>query len=386
MPNIVYASITSKSWRLRIYETVILNKKYNTKMNKTLETIIDKFECFSELNDSERKIIQDDLLLYASENSESFIESISHIQPKKESVLFEVYESLSFQPEKWNDFIISEFDRIENITKKSKRKNQKFICFPLQAISFFARQKFEGNEKLISRIKKGTLSVSNEIIKISIDLLSDIYLMDKLRYNSCRQDIFNLTNSKSSEIKKYAEETIREFDNPIVEKKKIKLYSIYSFIIFIVGLSLSILSISNFNKTFISIQVVIVTFFIFALTFWILHKYLTRTKSVKKSENLNLALGFGFIGCFLLFFVNNQSQKNNFKEEKYQITTKGILAKGEDSDCNSPYIWFTRKGEDKKIIFSCSEHKAVENAKYIELTIKKGLLGFDIMTDKKLKK
>jgi VIT1/CCC1 family predicted Fe2+/Mn2+ transporter len=354
-------------------------------MNETLDKILQRLENYSDLSQRERKSLQSNLIDFSSQYTDKFIEIVSRIEPKEESVLFEIYESLSTQPDKWIDLILSEFDRIEELTKQAKSKLKDSVSSPLIAISFFARQEFTNNDKLISRIKNGVSSDSKQIAKISLDLLADVYMIDKSKYSSCRQVIERQTQSKTIEISRLAKEIITDFDNPVQPKKKLKLYSAYSFIIFICGLILTVISIAYYNKTFISFSVIATTFLIVGLATWILHQIKTKNKIVKKSETVSIGLGYGFISCFLLLYLNLQSSDNNIRRENYEIIDHGTLASGRYSDCRQPYVRFKRNGEIKKMTFGCDDQALVENAKLIDLKIKKGLFGFDIVIDKGLK-
>ena len=353
-------------------------------MNENIDKILKQLESYSDLNPRERIALQNDLLKFSSTHTDQFISIVSNIQPSEESVLFEIYESLSIQPEKWVDLIITEFDRIEKLTENAKNKFKNSISSPLIAISFFARQEFAGNDKLITRLKKGITSKSKQIVKISLDLLADIYLIDKTKYVSCRQAIERQTNSKTIETSQFAKEILNDLDNPSSKKKKLNWYSAYSFIIFVGGLYLSVISIANYNKTFIQFSVIALTFLTSVLITWILHKTITRRVIVKKSETFAIGLGYGFIACYLLLFVNLQSSDNNIRQEQYKIIDHGTLAKGRYSDCRQPYVKFEHDNEIKKMTFSCDDQELVENAEFIYLTIKKGLLGFDIVVDKKI--
>lgn len=354
-------------------------------MNETIDKILKRLENYSEFNQRERKSVQNDLIEFSEKQPDRFIEFVRKIEPSEESVLFEIYESLSTQPDKWIDFIISEFDRIEKQTIQAKSKIKDSVSSPLIALSFFARQDFNGNEKLISRIKKGVSSESKQIVKICMDLLADIYLIDKSKYISCRQLIEKQRNSKTIEISQFAKDILNDFDNPVTAKKKLKLYSVYSFIIFICGLILTVISIAYYNKTFISFSVIAITFLIVGLATWIIHQIMTKNKIVKKSETVAIGLGYGFISCFLFLFINLQSSDNNIKHENYEIIDHGTLASGRYSNCRQPYVRFKRNGEIKQMTFGCDDQDLVENAKLIDLKIKKGLLGFDIVIEKTLK-
>ncbi len=72
-------------------------------------------------------------------------------------------------------------------------------------------------------------------------------------------------------------------------------------------------------------------------------------------------------------------------DKGHTLTTKMIhidhLAKGR-SGCGNPYCDVVINNIEKEIIFPCGTH--LEDYEYIQLTLKKGLWGIEIITDKKL--
>lgn len=98
--------------------------------------------------------------------------------PSNDSVLFEIYESLSTNPTRWIDFIISEFIRVKDIAEKSESKDQDSIVEPLLALSFFARKEYKGLSKLIHEFSQALESSSKPVVKMSMDLLMDSYFID----------------------------------------------------------------------------------------------------------------------------------------------------------------------------------------------------------------
>jgi len=356
-------------------------------MNEALDKILKRLENYSDLSKRERKSVQKDLIEFSLEHTDTFIEIVRGIKPEEESVLFEVYESLSNQPDKWVDLMLSEFDRIEGLTKQTKSKLKDSVSSPLIAISFFARQEFANNDKLIGRIKKGVSSDSKQIAKISLDLLSDVYMIDKSKYSSCRQVIERQTQSKTSEISQLAEEILHDFDNPIVPKKKPKFYSAYTFVVFMSSLVMSIFSTFLYDKIFIDFSVLIKTFFGAALLMWLIHSFLTRDKLVKQSETLAMSLGFGFIGCFLLLFLNFKVTDSNQYKVEYAIIEHGTnINKTRPSEpFEQPYVKFERKGKLEELSFYSSERGLVEKADYIELTLQTGIFGYTNIVKKELK-
>jgi len=74
--------------------------KSDTTMNEALDKILKRLENYSDFSKRERKSVQKDLIEFSMEHTDMFIEIVRGIKPEEESVLFEVYESLSNQPDK----------------------------------------------------------------------------------------------------------------------------------------------------------------------------------------------------------------------------------------------------------------------------------------------
>jgi hypothetical protein len=189
-------------------------------MNTTLNELLVKLEDFNELKEIEQSQIQSEILDYADNNSKVFIEKISSIKPSSESVSFEIYEALAQQPEKWNDFLVSEFIRIQKLTETATKKDRTSISECLTSFSFIARKEYSGNEKLLKVVMDGTNSSSKEIVLTSIQLLGDIYGIDKTKYQECKMRLLECQESQDRKIAKFANEILIEFDGVTKDTKK----------------------------------------------------------------------------------------------------------------------------------------------------------------------
>jgi len=81
-----------------------------------------------------------------------------------------------------------------------------------------------------------------------------------------------------------------------------------------------------------------------------------------------------------LMMTNYYFLNDNPKQLTCKIISTGHLAKGRGGGCAEPYCEVVINGREKQIVFPCDID--IENFKYVDLTIKKGLFGFDIITDK----
>ena len=79
--------------------------------------------------------------------------------------------------------------------------------------------------------------------------------------------------------------------------------------------------------------------------------------------------------------ITNYYLPNNSETTiKTKILKTGHLAKGRYG-CGNPYCDIILKNEEKQLISPCDFE--IENYDTVEVIVKKGLFGFDIITDKK---
>jgi hypothetical protein len=347
------------------------------------------------LNESKLKIIQNDLLVYARKNKDFFIRKVQAIKPGQESVLFEIYEALSQEPEIWVDFIVSEFNRIKHLTENTKKKEQKLISDSLMALTFFAQQDFNGVNRLKTALKSGLHSKSKNIVIICLDLLSDIYISNKLKHADCKRIIEKFQNSLTIEIGQFAKELIKEIDNPSKNKDNSpsknedsnlkKILSIftpsYASIVFFCGFVLSIKAIVLFQHTFVPFVSIVAIAIIVGLLSVAIHYF----KVQDKTNVLGIALGYGLIAAFLFLFLNFNFQQSESINEILKISRKGEYPGKYPGRRGKIYIEFVRKGQTKKIDYYRSEKEKVENSNFIKIKTAMGLFGFEIITEKELK-
>lgn len=353
-------------------------------MNEEFKKIISRFEKFTELNNSERNELQNELLDFAIKHKELFISQVQMIEPSESSVLFEIYEALSKKPDLWIDFIVTEFNRIRIAVENAKSKDKKSISSPLTAISFFVRKDYSGINKLLNEINSGLYSKSNQVVKICLDLLSDLYLVDKLKYKNIREQIEKFKNHKNSDLNKYARSLIRDFDNPVKIKKSIGWYAVYAFFVFLIGLLVTIETIFLYEKTFIRFGFVVMIFSAGLLISWLFHSKLTKNASIKISEKIEVLIGYGLFSCFLFLLLNFSFVGENTKNEVYMISRKGFLPKGRHGHCEIPFIEFKRGKTVKKIKYKCDYESEVEKADSVSIFTKRGLFNFDIVEKQEL--
>ena len=88
-------------------------------------------------------------------------------------------------------------------------------------------------------------------------------------------------------------------------------------------------------------------------------------------------------GAFLLFgfmATNYYFADNQTIDKRFEILKKGSLADSKGNrDKRKPYVEIDYNGFEKQIVFKYPDTEKIDSAKYVNLTVKKGLLGFDIL-------
>ena len=95
-----------------------------------------EFDLFSEKSRKRQKKLQSELEEIANSERDEFEKIVKKIVPSNDSILFEIYESLSVKPTRWIDFIVTEFKRVKDIAEKSDSKDQDSIV-TTTCIKFF---------------------------------------------------------------------------------------------------------------------------------------------------------------------------------------------------------------------------------------------------------
>jgi len=90
-------------------------------------------------------------------------------------------------------------------------------------------------------------------------------------------------------------------------------------------------------------------------------------------------LALGGIITYLFMAVNYYFPSDQVTFRKVQIIKTGQLAKGRWG-CANPYADVKINGVEKQVIFPC--YKSIDNSRYLNLTMKKGFLGFEIIKSK----
>lgn len=88
---------------------------------------------------------------------------------------------------------------------------------------------------------------------------------------------------------------------------------------------------------------------------------------------------FGGIICYIFMGLNYYFPIGSEKAYQVEIIKTGTLAKGRNG-CGNQYAEVKLKGKDKELVFPCGFE--LSGNRSVSMTVKLGLLGFDIITGK----
>ena len=154
---------------------------------------------------------------------------------------------------------------------------------------------------------------------------------------------------------------------------------------FFVGILLLLAEISLYHDTIITNVIPIVIILVAGFVGFMLNKeHYKQTYNVKGfffplMQNI---LSWGFIACYLFMASNYYLSFSQPKSYKFKIIEKNSMPGGKgDRDHRSPLVTFNYFGSEKELVFTYYETDRVNKADSVAVTTKKGLLGFDILTN-----
>ncbi|WP_291960729.1 hypothetical protein [Maribacter sp.] len=175
----------------------------------------------------------------------------------------------------------------------------------------------------------------------------------------------------------------------LIKKKKGLFYKS----IFMLGLFLIIWEVKIYRLTIIDfiipLLIILVTGFLttpFALKdFQELFQY-SNKYSLYFWTFLQSTVSWGFTLCSLLMFSNYYLASSDVRTKIYNIVERSSLAGGKyHRDKSKPTFIIDYNGNPKQLVFSNKYYDDMNNYKNVELKVKEGLLGFDILIEQKLK-
>lgn len=115
----------------------------------------------------------------------------------------------------------------------------------------------------------------------------------------------------------------------------------------------------------------------------LLYKRINYIDGIKTHWTLHYILHTFMTGAFILFSFmasNLYFADNKIENKKFDIIGKGSLP-GSKRHRNErkPYVMINYEGMEKQLIFSYPETDKINSAKKVNLTVKRGLWGFDIL-------
>ncbi|WP_299887161.1 hypothetical protein [uncultured Lacinutrix sp.] len=101
---------------------------------------------------------------------------------------------------------------------------------------------------------------------------------------------------------------------------------------------------------------------------------------------MHYVIGFGFIACSIFMLSNYYFANQNIKTESFEIIHTSSLASGgkHTVDVKTPTFRINYNGKVKELVFSSNYFEKRNFYNNVELEIRKGLFGFDILENKKL--
>lgn len=174
--------------------------------------------------------------------------------------------------------------------------------------------------------------------------------------------------------------------NHIVKNEK--LWKIFYNSMFFLGMILMLLEISIYRKTIVNIYTPISIVLTVGLFAFILNKkHYKRVFSLTRNFiPLIQSLGsWGFITCSIFMAANYYLAEKTVTKYEIAIKEKSSMpgSKGRRGE-RQPLVRIKYFDIEKELVFRYSETEKVNNADSVAVTIKKGLLGFDILQDYKV--
>lgn len=172
-----------------------------------------------------------------------------------------------------------------------------------------------------------------------------------------------------------------------------KKRNIFYHLILFLGLFFMIWEISIYRKTIIPIRLLIILIFSVGSLATILD-----FKNIKNTYDLNgsilyfLAfaqniLSWGFLACSILVLSNYYFSEGEIKEKTYKIVERSSMPgyKGSRSK-RTPLVRINYEGKMKSLVFPKKYYGRLDDFKYVDVSIQKGFLFWDIIINQELKK
>lgn len=161
-------------------------------------------------------------------------------------------------------------------------------------------------------------------------------------------------------------------------------------IIFILGLCLMTWQVTIFRNTIIDLEILIGIILIVGIV-----SFLIDFKSYKKTykysgiglyfySSMYYICGFGFIACSIFMLTNFYMADSEPIKETYEIVERSSLpGRKYHRDERKPTFGINYNGKIKELVFPHKYYEKMEFYTKVELEVRKGYFGFDILENKK---
>ena len=172
-------------------------------------------------------------------------------------------------------------------------------------------------------------------------------------------------------------------------KKKERFYKN----IFFVGLVLMIWEIKIYRQTIIDIEILLVIIFVVGIltTFFSLKDF-QNLFNYKRKSTLYLwtfvqsTVSWGFIACSVFMFTNYYLASDEYNKQTFEIFERSSLAgRKYHRDERKPTFKILYNGKIKELVFPHKYYEKMDSYQNVELIVKNGFLGYDILIEQRLK-
>ena len=178
---------------------------------------------------------------------------------------------------------------------------------------------------------------------------------------------------------------------PHILQMTIKQRKVFYPTILILGLFLMAWQITIFRNTIIDLKILIGIILIVGIVTFIID-FKNYGKTYKYSgirlyfySSMHYLCGFGFMACSIFMLTNYYSANKTSVKETFKIIGRSSLPGSKyHRDERKPTFQIKYDGEIKELVFEHEYYEKMESFTNVELEVRKGYFGFDILENKKL--
>tara|TARA_R110002049_G_scaffold240679_1_gene414540 strand:- start:638 stop:1165 length:528 start_codon:yes stop_codon:yes gene_type:complete len=173
----------------------------------------------------------------------------------------------------------------------------------------------------------------------------------------------------------------------------IKQKELFYKIIFFIGLVAMIWEIRIYRQTIIDIKILLgIVFIVGILTMFFSLNDFQKLFNYKRKSVLYLwtfiqsAVSWGFIACSIFMFANYYLASDESNKQTYGILERSSMpGRKYHRNERKPTFKISYNGKIKELVFSHEYYDKMESYQNVELTVKKGFFGYDLLLEQKLK-